>query len=86
MINRQIVADQRQKAAQEQTRIDAEQTAQREEALRVQAEKARLAAVTEQQNFQQVYPNLQPQVQMQQIVQQLLPKNTLDQVQQNPGK
>ncbi|KAI8334136.1 hypothetical protein BD560DRAFT_378519 [Blakeslea trispora] len=51
--HREVVASQRQKLTEEQSRVAAEQAAQHQEMLRVQAEKARLAAEEEARQQQQ---------------------------------
>lgn len=53
LINRQIATDLRQKLAEEQSRIAAEQATQKQEMLRIQSEKTRIA---EQQARQQMSP------------------------------
>ncbi|KAG2233356.1 hypothetical protein INT48_009104 [Thamnidium elegans] len=50
LVERQVLAEQRQKFTEEQARVAAEQAAQHQELMRVQAEKARLAAIAEQEN------------------------------------
>ncbi|KAI9487232.1 MAG: hypothetical protein EXX96DRAFT_552314 [Benjaminiella poitrasii] len=70
LIDRQILMEQRQKLADEQSRVAAEQAAQQQEILRIQAEKARLAAIAEQEAQQQQLLQQQQQLLQQQLLQQ----------------
>ncbi|KAF1798580.1 hypothetical protein FB192DRAFT_1287199 [Mucor lusitanicus] len=86
MVERQVLAEQRQKLTEEQNRVQAEQAAQHQELMRLQTEKARIEQeAKQQQQQQQIQPQtsaqLQPQQQLQQILQQILPPQALEQLQ-----